>query len=173
MSSNIFLHKIVDTFNTKYTYSEISLNLIFLVIVITLFMILYWDSINQKVNRLSRCKRQMNIYNNKEDSFIIEASSKSKERLFDITYDINQKNTNVECKCESGNFVNEFNNISVRDLKKNKNVKVNKTCTCDKYYNTGMQSENVIYSGEPGILRYMKTDNSDFFDNLVYATYNN
>lgn len=172
MSSNIFIYKLIDALNTKYTYSEISLNLIFLVIIITLFVILYWDSINQKVNKLSRCKRQMNIYNNSDSEFVIEASTKSKERLFDITYDINQYNTNVECKCESGNFVNEFNNINVRDMKKNKNVKVNKICSCDKYYNTGMQSENVIYSGEPGILRYMKTNNTDFFDNLIFATYN-
>jgi hypothetical protein len=35
-----------------------------------------------------------------------------------------------------------------------------------------MISENIVYSGEPGILRYMNANDSTFFDNLAYAGYN-
>jgi len=172
MFSNIFLYKIVDALNTKFTTSEILLNLVFITIVIVLGSILYWDSINSQVNKLSRCKRQMQVYKGAKDGeFIVSASTKSNEKLFEISYDTKQYNTNVECKCEKGNMVNEFSNIHVKDMKNNKNVIVNKTCSCDKYYNTGIMSENIVYSGEPGIIRYMKTDNGDFFDNLVYSAY--
>jgi ABC-type nickel/cobalt efflux system permease component RcnA len=170
MVSNVFVYKVIDALSTKFTTSEILLNLIFLIIVIILVAILYWDNINNQVNKLSRCKRQLQIYKDSGD-FVISATTKSNEKLFDITYDTVQYNTNVECKCKTGNFVNNFNNIHVKDMKNNKNVVVNKTCSCDKYYNTGMVSENIVYSGEPGIIRYMKTDNSDFFDNLVYSAY--
>lgn len=171
MSSIIY--KIYDAFNEKYSTGEIILNTLFIIIVIVIFTILYWDNINTKVNKVSRCKRQMEIYNNKDKGeYIIHATDKSKEKLFDIIYDTKQFNTNVECKCEPGKYINNFNNIPVKDMKKNKDVKINKVCSCDKYYNTGMINENVIYDGEPGIIRYMTTDNGDFFDQLVFSAYN-
>ena len=172
MSSTNYLYVIVDALSSKITVSELILNGIFITILIILSLMLYWDNINNNVNKISRCKRQMEIYDSANNGeYVVKASNKSKEKLFEITYDTKQYNVDVECKCPSGNFVNEFKNIPVKDLKKNKDVKVDKNCTCDKYYNTGVLSENIVYSGDPGIIRYMKTDNADFFDNLVYSTY--
>lgn len=170
MASSVLIYKIIDAFNSHYTVGEILLNLLFIIILITLSVILYWDNINTKVNKISRCKRQIEISN--KNQFIIHATDKSNNNLFEIEYDTNQYNTNVECKCKPGKYINNFENIPVKDLKQNKDVKINKVCSCDKYYNTGMINENIVYDGEPGILRYMTTKNSDFFDQLVYAAYN-
>lgn len=165
------LYQVYDAFRQGFNHYEFALNIIFILIVSILSMIFYWDSINSRVSATSRCKRQMDIYNKNKGEHIVQAKDKSNNPLYKITYDANQNNTNVECTCKSGKYVNYFNNIPIRDVKKNQDVKIDKICSCDQYYNVGMTSENVLYDGEPGILRYMTTTDTDFFDNLVYASY--
>jgi len=165
------VYKLIDIFQTPFTSSEFFLNILFIGLVIIISFIIYWDTINVRVSSTSRCKRQMDIYNKNKGMFIINAKDKSKEPLYTITYDTKQNNTNVECTCKSGKYINYFNNIPVKNMRTNKDVKVDKVCQCDRYYNVGMLNENVIYDGEPGIIRYMTTTSSDFFDNLVYAPY--
>lgn len=169
--NNLFAYKIINSFSSNYSIGEILLNTLFILIIIIISTILYWDNINTKVSALSRCKRQMEVYNNSNNQYVVHATDKEYNKLFDVIYDTNQYNTNVECKCEPGKYINNFENILVKDMKKNKDVKVNKSCSCDKYYNIGMDSENIIYEGDPGIIRYMTTKNSDFFDDLVFAAY--
>jgi hypothetical protein len=166
------IYKMIDIFQQPFTTSEILLNILFIGLIIIISLIIYWDTINVSVSKTSRCKRQMDIYNKNKGVYIIEANDKSRQPLYNITYDTKQYNTNVECSCKSGKYINYFNNIPVKNMRNNKDVKVDKICSCDKYYNTGMLSENVVYDGEPGIIRYMTTTSPDFFDNLVYAPYN-
>lgn len=165
------IYKIIYAFQEGFSLWEIGLNLLFICIVIIFSLILYWDSINRQVSRTSRCKRQMDIYNKNKGVYIINASDKAKQPLYKISYDTNQKNINVECACKGGNFVNEFNGIKVKDMRGNKDTQVDKVCSCDKFYNTGIINENILYDGEPGILRYMTTGNSDFFDNVLFSDY--
>lgn len=167
----LFIYRIIDVFKQEFTAGEIFLNLLFISLIIIISLIIYWDTINVRVSKTSRCKRQMDIYNKNKGIYIINAKDKSKQPLYTITYDTKQNNTNVECACESGKFINYFNNIPVKNMRTNKDVKVDKTCSCDKYYNVGTLNENVIYDGDPAILRYMTTNSSDFFDSLVYAPY--
>lgn len=155
----------------KFSISEIFLNLLFIALVIIISMIIYWDTINSRVAATSRCKRQMDIYNKNKGIYVVNATDKSKNPLFTIEYDTNQFNTNVECKCPSGKYINTFGPISVKNMKTNIDTKVEKTCTCDKYYNVGLQNENILYDGEPGVVRYMTSNDSDFFDNLIYSPY--
>ncbi len=166
----VFIYSLFNVFNKPYKLSEIFLNTLFVFLIIIVSTIIYWDTINRKISSTSRCKRQMDIYDKTKGLYIINATDKNKAPLFTITYDVNQKNTSLECKCNNGNLVNNFNDIPVRDLKTNKDVKYNKSCTCDKYYNIGVNSEDILYDGDPSIIRYINTGQSDFFDTIDYAT---
>ena len=166
------LYKVFDALKQRFNPYEVALNIVFILILLLLSMIFYWDSINSRISATSRCKRQMDIYNKYNGVHVVEAKDISQNPLYKISYDTAQNNTNVECACKTGKYINYFNNIPVRDIKKNQDVKIDKVCSCDKYYNVGIMSDNVIYDGEPGIMRYMTTSDTDFFDNLVYASYN-
>lgn len=170
-SATLSLYKVIDIFKQEFTAGEIFLNILFISLIIIISLIMYWDTINVRISKTSRCKRQMDIYNKNKGLYVIEAMDKSKKPLYTITYDTKQNNTNVECSCESGKFVNYFNNIPVKNMRTDKDVKVDKVCSCDKYYNVGTLNENVMYDGDPGILRYITYNDSDFFNNLIYAPY--
>jgi hypothetical protein len=167
----LFMGKIVLAFTERFTKEEFFLNALFIILIIIFGLIIYWDSINRKVATTSRCKRQIDIYNKNKGHYVIEATDKSKNPLYKVVYDTNQKNTDVQCNCKEGSLVNYFNGIPVKDTKANKDVKIDKVCSCDKYYNVGLTNDNVVYDGEPGIIRYMTSGNSDFFDNLIFSEY--
>lgn len=166
------MFKVIYSFKQLPSIWELLLNILFVVLIVIFLLIIYWDTINRKVSKTSRCKKQLDIYNKNKGVYIINATDKNKDPLFNITYDINQNNTNIECACKAGNLVNYFNEIPIKDTRSNRDNKIDKICSCDKFYNTGMISENIVYSGEPGILRYMNANDSTFFDNLAYAGYN-
>ncbi len=167
------IYRLIDIFKQQFHAGELFINLLFIILVIIISMIIYWDTINNSVAKHSRCKRQMDIYNKTKGMYVINALDKSRDPLYTISYDINQNNTNVECSCKTGKYINYFNNIPVKNLRNNRDEKIDKICSCDKYYNVGVLNENIMYDGEPGVMRYMTTNNSDFFDNIVYAPYNN
>ncbi len=172
-SDGIFgpLYTVAYALRNGFTFWELFLNILFIIIIILFSMIIYWNTINMRVAARSRCKRQLDIFNKNKGVYVINATDRSKDPLFKITYDTNQNNTNVECTCKTGKYVNYFKDIKVKDTKTNNDTKVEKICSCDKYYNVGLVDENIIYNGEPGILRYMTTDNSDFFDSMLFSSY--
>lgn len=165
------LYKILFAFSESFTTSEVLLNILFIALIIIFSLIIYWDTINRQVAKTSRCKRQIDIYNKNKGIYIINATDKSKNPLYKVVYDTNQNNTDVKCDCKEGSLVNYFNGIPVKDTKANRDVKIDKVCSCDKYYNVGLTNDNVQYDGEPGILRYMTAGNSDFFDDLLFSEY--
>lgn len=155
----------------KFNFYELLLNVVFLLLVVIFISIIYWDNINKKVANTSRCKRQFELYNKNTNKYVINATDKDDNDLFKITYDIKEKKTDVECNCKKGNVINNFENIKVKGLKNNKDYRVNKSCSCDEYYDLGVNSKEVIYDGEPGILRYITSDYNDFFDDIEYRNY--
>ena len=159
-------------FSTKYEISEILLNFFFIVLVIIITLIIYWDSINGYVSSNSRCKRQLNIINNITGEYLINARDKNNRDLFNITYNMDKRSVSVECGCNNGDVVNNFAGIKVRDIKNDKDLDISKQCMCDKYYDTEMGSE-IIYDGEPGILRYINSGDETFFTNTILKTNSN
>ena len=170
-SQFMFLHRILDVFKQEMNPGELFLNILFITLVIIISLIIYWDTINTKISTTSRCKRQLDIYNKNKGIYTLNAHDKSKDPLYKINYDANQYNVSVECACKPGKYINQFDNILVKNMKTNKDTKVDKMCSCDKYYNVGLVNDNVQYDGDPGLLRYMTTNNSEFFDNLLYSPY--
>lgn len=163
--------KFFNIYTNGYTISEIILNILFILLILIITAIIYWDTINSKVSKNSRCKRQLDLYENNNGNYVIKATDKTNQPLYNIIYDTKQKNTAIECACNAGTNINNFTNISVKNIRNNKDVKYDKTCSCDKYYNIGIENDNINYIGEPGIVRYMKTGYSDFFDILSYNMY--
>lgn len=161
--------EIYDIFTYKYEVGELLINIFFIALVIIVSLILYWDNVNNAVSSKSRCKRQLNIIDNSSGEYLIQGKDKNNNKLFNIKYNLAAKSTSVECDCKDGNTVNHFNDIPIRDLRNNQDTKVTKTCSCDVYYNTGEGGSDVLYDGEPGIIRYMNVNDSTFFDNGLYA----
>jgi hypothetical protein len=161
------LDEIYDIFTAPYYIGEFLLNLFFVILVIIITVIIYWDSINNMVSSKSRCKRQLNIINNKNGEYLISARDKNNNRLFNISYNFSEKSTNVECDCNEGDVVNTFENIRVRNLRNNTDTTVDKTCSCEKYYDTGSGDSEILYDGEPGVIRYMNTNDNEFFINAM------
>lgn len=162
---------ILDAFQQKISTGEFMLNILFIGLVLIISMIIYWDTVNSKVSQTSRCKRQLDLFNKNKGEYIINAFDKLKNKLYSISYDVNQNNTSLKCECKPGKYVNYFNDIPVKNMKTNNDIKENKVCSCDTYYNLGNANENIIYDGNPSIIRYMTTKDSDFFDNLIYQSY--
>lgn len=156
-------------FTTKYEISEVLLNFFFTTLVIIITVIIYWDSINGQVTSNSRCKRQLNIINNLSGEYLINARDKNNRDLFNITYNMGSRDVSIECACNTGDVINNFSGIPVKDIKNNRDLDVKKDCMCDKYYDTDMGSE-IIYDGEPGILRYINSKDDTFFKNTILKT---
>lgn len=161
------LDEIYDIFTTKYELGEFLLNLFFIILIIIITLIIYWDNINTMVSSKSRCKRQLNIINNTNGEYLINARDKNNNDLFNISYNISAKSSAVECACNNGDVVNTFEDIPIRNLRTNSDTNITKTCTCDKYYDTGPGGLEILYDGEPGIIRYITANDSDFFNNAL------
>ena len=89
------IYRVLDTFRQEFTAGEIFLNILFIALIVIISLIMYWDTINVRISKTSRCKRQMDIYNKNKGMYIIHATDKSKQPLYTITYDTKQNNTNV------------------------------------------------------------------------------
>ena len=166
-----FLDEIFEIFTSTYYLSEFFINIFFIFLVLIITIIIYWDNINRKVSENSRCKKQIDIYDKSKGVYLIEANDKNKNKLFDIKYILGAKRNSVECKCAEGDVVNNFTDIRIRDLKNNRTINnFSKTCSCDRFYDIGVGNE-IIYSGDPGIVRYMDTSDTTFFDSYYDIQY--
>lgn len=166
-----FLDEIYEIFTSKYYIGEFLINLFFILLVMIISVILYWDNINNKVSSNSRCKRQMDVIDKAKGAYVIDAYDKNNNKLFDISYVLGAKRVSVDCKCKEGDVVNNFRNITVRDLKSAKDTILDKKCMCDQFYDTGVTNQEIIYKGEQEIIKYMDTKDTTFFDNYYNKQY--
>lgn len=165
MDNNFF-----NILTTGWNIYEILLNILFIILLLIISTIIYWDTINKKVENNSRCKKQKDLYDKLNGIFTINVKDKSGDNLFNIDYNFNNKIESIKCSCKSGEYNNTFENIPIRRLKTNTNEKNVKPlpCKCDKFYE--YNNSNSIYDGEPGLVRYMINQNNDeFFKEVNYA----
>lgn len=172
-----FLDEIYEIFTSTYYIGEFLLNFFFILLIIIISIIIYWDSINARVSNNSRCKKQLDLVDKSNSVYTVDAKDKNDNKLFEIQYVLGAKRNSVECKCKEGDIVNTFREIPIRDLKsvsdneESKNKVIDKKCLCDRYYDTGISNTDVIYEGDPGIIRYMDTKDSTFFNNYYDLQY--
>lgn len=172
-----FLDEIYEIFTSKYYIGEFLLNFFFILLIIIISIIIYWDNINTKVSKNSRCKKQLEIIDKSKGVYSVNGKDKNDNKLFEINYVLGAKRNSVECKCKEGDVVNTFRQIPIRDLQvvseneEAKNKVIDKKCLCDRYYDTGLDNTDVVYEGDPGLIRYMDTRDSTFFDSYYNAQY--
>jgi len=149
---------------------EISLNILFIFLLIMISMLIYWDSINKKISKKSRCRKQKELYNKTNGIYNINVKTKNNENLFKIKYDINNKKETIECSCDKGNKHNIFSKIPIRILRTDENKYSDDLyCNCDKEYSYDNSNKDLILEGEPELIRYMNNqDSDDFFQKINY-----
>tara|TARA_B110000858_G_scaffold161992_1_gene186834 strand:- start:2461 stop:3012 length:552 start_codon:yes stop_codon:yes gene_type:complete len=168
---NIINNKFYEAFLTKnWNIYEISLNILFIFLLILISILIYWDSINKKISEKSRCRKQKELYNKTKGVYSINVKTKNNENLFKIDYDINNKKEKINCSCNKGNANNTFSKIPIRILKSNENkYSEDLYCKCDKEYHYDNSNKDLVLEGEPELIRYMNNqDSDDFFQKINF-----
>lgn len=155
----INLKVLIDDFynilNTKQTFFELLLNLSFVLILLIIAVIFYWDSINRSIINNSRCKI---IMNNEDNIFNLFAYDKEKTaKLFDISYDNTKKhNVKISCACPVGDQQNKFN-VPYYDYEtQTVNKDLYKYCKCDKDYSAAASIDTYTLEGDAFLTDYYK-----------------
>ena len=164
-------NKFYEAFLPKnWNIYEISLNILFVFLLIMISILIYWDSINRKISSNSRCRKQKELYNKTNGIYTIDVKTKNNENLFKVNYDINNNTETIECSCNKGNNNNTFTKIPIRILKTNENkYSEDLYCKCDKEYSYDNSHKDLILEGEPELVRYMNNqDTDDFFNKINY-----
>ena len=129
----VLISDFYNILNTKQTFFELLLNLTFVLILLIIAIIFYWDSINRNIINTSRCKIVMN---NEDNIFNLYTYNQNKTaKLFDISYDNTKKhNIKINCACPVGETVNKFNipYFSYEDQSVSNDLY--KFCKCDNNY---------------------------------------
>lgn len=85
--------------------------------------------------------------------------NKKMEKMYKIKYDFEKNNTHIICDCTKGSIPNKFSDIKVRDLINNETVILDKTCLCDKLYDT----DDTYIFGNKHIKRFMINNDDSYF----------
>ena len=148
----ILISDFYNILNTKQTFFELLLNLTFVLILLIIAVIFYWDNINRSIINTSRCKI---IMNNEDNIFNLYAYKSDKSaKLFDISYDNTKKhNIKIDCSCPAGESVKKFNvpYYDYEDQKVNKDLY--KYCKCDNDYSSETPS-SFVFEGDAFLKDY-------------------
>lgn len=154
---------------------EIILNILFIILLIIISVLIYWDIINRKILKNSRCLKFNDLLN--EGVFKIIVKYKQQE-LFEIEYDFIKKETRLgkilppkgsvenQINIENfpfWNFIDEQVNYKSIGGKKEK---------LDKLYftdeiNREFDHSKFTYIGEPKLINFIKNpDETEFFEEI-------
>ena len=151
----ILISDFYNILNTKQTFFELLLNLTFILILLIIAVIFYWDSINRNIINTSRCKI---IINNDDANYNLDVFSKTKNaKLFNISYDNNKAhNVKINCACPVGTTLNDFK-IPYFDYQDQKvNTNLYKHCMCDQEYKEN-DTLDYNFNGDAFLVDYYKT----------------
>ena len=130
-----------------------------------IIFLFHYNSIQTEV-RAGRCYKLQDD-NALLGTYTIRAKNSRNEDLYKIDYNLDSKSFNLKCACKPGNVVNDFNDINVYDISQTppSNRVLNTICNCAKPM-LG-PDKTVYYSGYPGIVRYMRSQDTSFFDKAL------
>jgi len=122
----------------KQSFFEFILNLTFILIVLIIIVILYWDNINRNIISKGRCKIAVN---NSDVTFNIGIKNKKDNaNLVNISYDNSPDHkVKVDCSCPFGNTPNNFI-VPIWIPQENRVRNIEKVCFCDNDYNTDVKT---------------------------------
>jgi hypothetical protein len=132
-----------------------------------ILLIIFYDNIKMSVIKNSRCKYYKGT-KDKNKEYIV-AKDNTNQKLFKITYDLQNKSSELTCACTKGIVVNKFKDIQLYAFDGKPTQFVDKECLC----NTDLSTSQKQYYGNPNLVRYMYNKNdTDAFDE-AYKDYNN
>jgi len=139
--------------NTKQTLFEILLNLTFVLILLIIAVIFYWDNINRSIINTSRCKIVMN---NEDNIFNLDIyNNANTAKILKVSYDNTKKhNVKIDCACPTGTTVNEFRVPFYNYEDQKLETDLRKYCKCDNNYVD--LSNNYNYYGDAFLQDYYK-----------------
>ena len=159
---NIFMNDIYGVISQKHTLFEFILNLSFVLILVIIGTVFYWDTINRNIIKTTRCKI---IVPNEDNNYNLQFFNKEKTvKLYNLSYDNSSKhNVKIDCSCPSGNVANKFS-IPYYDKETEKlNNKTYKHCFCDNLYSGNENTpDNFNMEGDAFLVDYYKK---------IYTTY--
>jgi hypothetical protein len=160
----VMLNDIYNVMSKQQTFFEFILNLTFILIILIIATIFYWDNINRTIIKNGRCKITLNnedvIYNLQ----MIDKTTNSP--VLNISYDnTNNHNAKIECVCPTGNRINDFKQIPLYNYDLKQVEIYDKYCHCDDDYRSriissddglSIQPSNIIYDGDAFLVDYYK-----------------
>ena len=165
---------IYNVMSKQQTFFEFILNLSFILIILIIATIFYWDNINRTIIKNGRCKITLNnddvIYNLK----MIEKTTN--QSVLNISYDnTKDHNVKIDCVCPTGNRVNAFKEIPVYNYDMKQVEIYDKYCYCDDDYRSKIigddgltiQPANLIYDGDAFLIDYYKELHTNRFGGTI------
>lgn len=143
--------------------SELVLFVVFITVLIIMIFMIHYHLIQKRVQKESRCIREMEQYAHGSEYDIIMADKRNND-LYKLTYNFDTKQTTINCACPDGKVINHFTNIPYYDIRNNVSRKLDDfNCYCDKAYDEPDMS--LYYKGHPGLIRYYQnTKDTSFFN---------
>jgi len=155
---NMFINDIYEVITKKHTIFEFLLNLTFVLILVVIGVIFYWDTINRSIVKTSRCKITLN---NNDLNYNLQFYNTDNIKLYNLSYDNTpQHNVKIDCACPKGDVANTFTIPYYNDETKKISNKVLKHCFCDNSYN--QDSDKYLIDGDAFLVDYYKD---------IYKTY--
>lgn len=138
------------------------LTVVFIVLLVKLF---HHNRVQQIIRQSSRCLRERSI-GQKGGVYSVSAFTRDNEPLYTVSYDVKNKSSSVECACKKGPNSNTFSTkvYNLRDPTAGTS-NTQKVCLCDTYLES--KEKPTYYSGYPGLIRYMYSNDTSFFQNAL------
>lgn len=151
-----------------YSFIEFLLFAISCIIIYIFVKLLEYTDIQRNVKKYSRCYKNTALSSIRANEYmIIGYAAKENIEIVRITYDFKHKKTITEITAPSGSIVN---NVQFKVY----NLKTYEVETVDKSFNStenfNLLDSDMIYVGNPEIVRFMQFGTTDFFEKILFAS---
>jgi hypothetical protein len=146
------------------TWVEVVIFAVMFVLLWVIFALFHHNSIQARVRKNSRCLRAKEI-GRAGGQYVVRAMNQNNQELYQVGYDLTTRETTLQCACPEGKVPNTFSEIPIYNMNTMTSQTVKeKSCACDQsYYRPG---ERVYYSGYPGLVSFMNSGDTTFFNVL-------
>jgi|SRR6056300_139067 hypothetical protein len=144
--------------------TEIILFAISITLIVVTVTLIYYTNVQLSVRKDSRCYRDKQLYRPGVGIYKAVGSSVNGDEIFEVSYDIGAKSYEIKQVCRNGPIQLKIS-IPVYDLQTRTPQMADKIFECESDF--GVKDKGVIYSGYPGIVKFMRFDNTEFFDSAL------
>jgi len=147
--------------NQYYEYVQENYTKLLLVALFSIFMtiiiyIIFYNIVKESILKNSRCAFKRGSLK-KKMKYVVAKDINTNDKLFKVVYDLKNRSSEVKCSCMPGVTVNSFKDIQVKDLKRNRDMNIDKRCLCDTNYG----NSDINWYGSPDLVRYMYNKKDD------------